>query len=338
MALLALMQQWQKHTPEITLIALTVDHGLRPEAKEEAERVHQWCRAHNIPHHILRAPTQIHGNNLQEQARELRYRLLSDHCSTNHLPYLLTAHTEDDQAETVMMRLFRGSGVDGLSAIPFERLLTPKVTVLRPLLSHTRDELREFLRAHHIEWIEDPSNENTHFMRIQIRTLLANLPDAPRIKKRLANTAMQMHRARLCLEQQTRRALSTHVFWSEAGHAFLRPSLFESESEEIVLRSLRAILSIISGNHTPPRLSSLLPLYHDLKKQTTGHERQLHHVCFKPVIVEKKITGWHITPVNLALETTEHKPYMAATPQSEWQDALTFLPTAEWLQQVGKSL
>ncbi|OYU15451.1 MAG: tRNA lysidine(34) synthetase TilS [Alphaproteobacteria bacterium PA4] len=155
------------------VVALTVDHGLRGESAAEAAMVAQVCADAGIPHMILvwEGPKPAQG--VPAAARHARYALLADRCAAQGVPWLLTAHHADDQAETLLMRLARGSGSAGLAGIRAARPLTDTVTLLRPLLAVRRAELAAVLAASGWPSVDDPSNRDPHYTRTHARALLA---------------------------------------------------------------------------------------------------------------------------------------------------------------------
>lgn len=159
------------------VIALTVDHGLRPDAAAEAARVANWCATRNIPHETL-VWRELPTNNLQASARTARYRLLCEACNRLGIAWLVTGHTADDQAETVFMRLRRGSG-RGLAAMPPARKIAggagAPITLGRPLLGLRRRTTHVYAADHDLPVCSDPSNEDPTFERIRVRALLAAL-------------------------------------------------------------------------------------------------------------------------------------------------------------------
>ncbi|MEM9233110.1 MAG: tRNA lysidine(34) synthetase TilS, partial [Pseudomonadota bacterium] len=165
------------HTDGVPVVALTVDHGLRPEAAEEAARVAAWCSDRGIAHKTLVWAEKPEGN-LQANARTARYRLLCEACNRLGIENLVTGHTADDQAETVFMRLRRGSG-RGLAGMPEKRLIAggagEPVTLHRPLLGVRRAETQAYAKAHSLPVSHDPSNEDDRFERVRVRALLAAL-------------------------------------------------------------------------------------------------------------------------------------------------------------------
>lgn len=152
------------------LEAATVDHGLRPEAASEAEMVGQICRKFGIPHQTLDHGVAIKGS-VQAGARAMRYAALEAWRIARKLDFVLTAHHADDQAETLIMRLNRASGVAGLAAIRDRN-----GTVLRPLLAWRRAELAAVVAAAGVPIADDPSNRDPRFDRARLRIQLDGAP------------------------------------------------------------------------------------------------------------------------------------------------------------------
>ncbi len=150
------------------LVAATVDHQLRAESADEAQIVAEICRNLGIPHIILTPDEKISGN-LQSSARAARYALLERAAEVQNCQHIATAHHADDQLETLLMRLARGSGVDGLSGIRARN-----GRVVRPLLEFTKKELIDICSSAGIQWVNDPSNTNIDFDRVAMRQWLAS--------------------------------------------------------------------------------------------------------------------------------------------------------------------
>ena len=164
---LALLLLARAACPDVVQAA-TVDHGLRPESAAEAEFVAETCARLGVPHAVLRPAAPISGN-LQSAARRARYALLEAWRSEQELDWVLTAHHADDQAETLAMRLNRGSGVGGLAGI---RAVNGRV--LRPLLEWRRAELEAIVAEAGLEAVNDPSNRDERFDRARLRRQLEN--------------------------------------------------------------------------------------------------------------------------------------------------------------------
>ncbi|WP_257317928.1 tRNA lysidine(34) synthetase TilS [Shinella pollutisoli] len=155
--------------PGISLAACTVDHALRPRSADEARAVAALCARYGIPHSVRRwdGPKPVTG--LQAAARTKRYDLLLDAAAGHGADAILTAHTGDDQRETIAMRAGRAAGGVGLSGMADAVLLGGRVWLFRPLLSVDRAEIRRFLESAGEEWIDDPSNANPRFERVRVR-------------------------------------------------------------------------------------------------------------------------------------------------------------------------
>jgi tRNA(Ile)-lysidine synthase len=184
--------------------ALTVDHGLRAAASAEAGGVATLCAGLDVPHKTLSWTGDKPQTNLQAAARAARYALMGAWCVANGTAMLLTAHHADDQAETLVMRLQRGSGSSGLAGIRAARPLMPGVTLVRPLLSVRRAELVALVAA--VGWtaVDDPSNNNLRYDRTAARAWLARneMFDVPR----LAATATHLAAAETALDWAAARA------------------------------------------------------------------------------------------------------------------------------------
>ena len=159
------------------LLALTVDHGLRPEAGDEAAMVSTWCAGEGIAHQTLRWTDRKPASGLQAAARTARYRLLAIACNAAGIRHLFVAHHGDDQAETLFARLARGAGLDGLSGMPPVRQIAAgpgdAVRLVRPLLSLRRADLRATSVARKIPLADDPSNDDDTYERVRRRAFLA---------------------------------------------------------------------------------------------------------------------------------------------------------------------
>ncbi len=196
-ALLFLAARWRaarkgkKKRPR--LIAVTIDHGLRPQSAHEAQAVGRLARRLRVPHRIARWRGKKPRTGLQEAARAARYRLLAAAARTAKADHILTAHTLDDQAETVLMRMSRGSGITGLcgmrevARLPLAcswRHLRPPLLV-RPLIGIPKARLIATLRRASIEYADDASNRDPRFARARLRDVMPALAreglDAPRI-------------------------------------------------------------------------------------------------------------------------------------------------------------
>lgn len=232
--------------------AVTVDHGLRSASADEAARVADFCAQSGVGHTILRWDGPGRGN-LQDQARQARLALIGG-WARGRVDAVILGHTLDDLAETVLMRLARGSGVDGLSGMA-EARRAQGVLWLRPFLDVSREALRGILRDRGVTWVEDPSNSDARFQRVRARDALAALKPLGIDARGLADTARHMQRARVALERQTHDALLTHVR-DDTGTAIIAKSALTLDPE-IRDRLFAHLLMALSGAPHRPRLEAL---------------------------------------------------------------------------------
>lgn len=283
LALLILAAQWAKRRKGVSLHAFTVDHGLRPASAAEARRASAMARELGVPHRILRWTGEKPASGIQAAAREARYRLLTTACRELGFHDLLVAHHLDDQAETFLLRLARGSGVDGLSAMPASRSLSEDETplrLLRPLLDLPRERLLATVHRAGIRPIDDPSNENERFDRVKARRLLVSLQPLGLDATRLARTAAHMARAREALEIATAKLLADHAVLSAYGHAELDCAALTLAPREIGLRALAAMVRAVGGQEYTPRLDALEAVYEAIAARSLGRGRTLAGVKF----------------------------------------------------------
>lgn len=261
LALMHLVHDWAvTRKSKIKLHIATVDHGLRVEAAEECAFVAAEAARLGLVHTILKwHHSDSVDRNLQAQAREARYRLLADHAREIDCSHIVLAHHMDDQAETVFIRLIRGSGVSGLAAMVQEKQLDD-IVVHRPLLGVPKSRLVASLKVRGRRWIEDPSNQNEDFLRVRVRHLLPILAQEGCDASRLAKTARRMARAEQALNAMTGEIFS-RFFNPEPGRALsVCLKRFVNQSDEIRLRLLRASLHYVVASDYPPREEGLLGL------------------------------------------------------------------------------
>jgi tRNA(Ile)-lysidine synthase len=268
LALTLLAEAWARARGG-TVTALTVDHRLRPEAAAEAARVGAWLAGRGIAHRVLVRAGPRPAADLQAVARVARHCLLEDWCAAAGLLHLLLAHHREDQAETLLLRLGRGSGVDGLAAMAPCRP-TRWGQVLRPLLDVPRARLRATLAARGQDWIEDPSNADPAYARVRLRGLAPLLAAEGMNSARLAATAARLGRARAALDGDTARAAAALTRLDPAGFARLDGAGFARLPDEIALRLLARLLAVIGGEPLPPRHPALLRLADTLRAGSGG--------------------------------------------------------------------
>jgi tRNA(Ile)-lysidine synthase len=196
----------------------TVDHGLRRESAGEAEWVAALCRELCVAHETLRV--EVEAGNLQSQARAARYQALGEWMARRDLPALATAHHVDDQAETLLMRLNRGSGLPGLAGVrPSGTVPGAKGRLLRPLLGWRKSELEVLVRGVGIEPIADPSNRDKRFDRVRVRRALARSDWLDPLA--LARSAALLGEAEGALEEVVAQVHSKQVTHQQDGVRFV---------------------------------------------------------------------------------------------------------------------
>ena len=234
-----------------SLCAVTVDHQLRPEAAEEARFVAGVCAGLGVSHQVLIWDHGTIPGNLQDQARRARYGLMQDWAAGQGISALVLAHTADDQAETLLMGLARGAGIDGLAGMR-PRWQAGGLCWRRPFLSHTRQELRDYLLRHGQDWRDDPSNENDRFTRVKARRALKALAPLGVTAGRLAQVARHLAEAQEALDHAVDAALAAHGH-QETGAVSLDREALLALPGEVVRRLLVAVLRGIGGADHPPR-------------------------------------------------------------------------------------
>jgi tRNA(Ile)-lysidine synthase len=220
--------------------AATVDHGLRPEAAYEATLVAALCSQLSIPHSTLRPHTPITGN-LQSSARTARYALLQAQADATGCDCIATAHHADDQLETVLMRIARGSGIDGLSGV---RALQGRV--IRPMLAFTKTQVEAICAETGVAPVRDPSNKDDSFDRVKMRQWLAANPH-PFDPHRTVRTATALGDAAAALDWMTDALFQTHVTCDDGSFIVNANDLPRELQRRLVLR----ILSQIQSDYVP---------------------------------------------------------------------------------------
>ena len=260
-ALLLFAAHWRKarrRGPK--LLAVTVDHGLRKEAAAEARQVARLARRLGVPHRILRWRGAKPKSGLQEKARLARYRLLAEAAAKAGASHILTAHTLDDQAETVLMRLLRGSGPAGLAGMARETRLGD-LTLTRTLLDIPKARLVATLRKAKIPFIDDPFNRDPRFTRVRMRELMPALVQEGLDAKRLAVLARRLRRAEAALEATVEEAAKlARGDWGASSRIEMAALHFTALPAEVALRLLGRAVTL-AGNEGPVELAKLEALH-----------------------------------------------------------------------------
>lgn len=255
MALLAMLHRWSG-ARALRIRVATVDHGLRPEARTEAEQVAAFCRTRGISHDILETDDLTGPGNLSAKARDARYALLTAWAGQHALPVVLLGHTMDDQAETVLMRLARGSGAEGLSGMA-PRRTHDGVTWTRPLLGLRRTDLRDWLRAEGIGWSEDPTNEDPAYDRIKARQALEVLEPLGLTVEGLSATADRLARQRRVLDNDAQALRARALTEGPLTAVSLDRTALANAERDTALRVLAELLQDIANAPYRPRFDAV---------------------------------------------------------------------------------
>jgi tRNA(Ile)-lysidine synthase len=278
-ALMWLAARWRRALARgPRLIAVTIDHGLRAEAAAEAREVKRLARSLELPHRTMRWTGAKPKTGLPAAARMARYRLLAQAARSHGATHILTAHTRDDQAETLLMRMLRGSGIAGLGAMA---RVTERDGVLlaRPFLNVSKSQLIATLKKAKIAFADDPTNRDLHFTRPRIRAVMPVLATEGGDTRNLARLASRLARANAAVEvlvDGAERYLALRD--REASHRGLDAKTFESKTfeaktfaampEEIRLRLLLRAINRF-GHEGPAELGKVETLLSSLDQAVT---------------------------------------------------------------------
>jgi tRNA(Ile)-lysidine synthase len=281
------------------LVAVTVDHGLRTEAAREAREVKRLARALDLEHRTLRWTGQKPKSGLPAAARSARYRLLAEAARKNGATHILTAHTRDDQAETLLMRMLRGSGIAGLAAMARE---TERggVVLARPFLDVSKAQLIATLAKAKLAFADDPTNRDVSFTRPRLRALMPALAAEGGDPRNLARLAARLARANAAVEVLTDGA-ARYLALSDrdAPHSGFDARTFDANAfaampEEIRLRLLKRAIDRF-GHEGPAELGKvealLAALDQAVAERSGGRRPKLNQSGFKQQKLKQTLAG-----------------------------------------------
>lgn len=278
--------------PEVE--AVTVDHGLRPEAAEEAAHVGGLCDGLAVRHTVLRWEGWDGKGNLQDQARQNRYALIAGWARARGLESVALGHTADDQAETLLMRLAREAGVEGLASmrIVFDRA---DMRFDRPLLFDRRADLRAYLQSLGVHWIEDPSNEDESFGRVRARRALELLEPLGIGVDELFRVSLNLRDASEALGEVAMRFALDKVK-SAGGDLIFDRTALRRQPDEIMRRLLGHALMFVGSAEYPPRRA---PLQAVLEQVHSGGNATLHGCLVMVSDMTVRVTREHAAVAGL---------------------------------------
>lgn len=256
-ALMRLAAGLRAYAPLRPVLVAAVDHGLRPESRAEAEQVAAWAEAAGLPHRILAWAGAKPRTRLQEAARAARYDLLFDLAREVGACAVLTGHTLDDQAETVLMRLTRGTGVAGLAGMR-PRSERAGMTLGRPFLTLRKARLIATCRAEGWPFLDDPFNADPRFARARLRRLMPLIAREGVTPERLAALAVRARRADDALAARARAIMEAARFAAGEGRVAFDGAILRAEPDAILLRIVaQAIVAAVGASARPVRLDRL---------------------------------------------------------------------------------
>jgi tRNA(Ile)-lysidine synthase len=238
------------------ILALIIDHDLRPESSAEAEQTKKSLAAIGIEAVILHWEHPQVVRRLHENARKARYKLLTDACRAHGISHLLLAHHREDQAETILMRLAKGSGIDGLAGMAAKKTLDG-VRILRPLLTISKQRLSATCNAAGVTFVSDPSNQSQKFARGRLRRIAPLLEIEGLTTERLTDLGMRAAEAKAALDYATNALLRVATRLSDAGAIEIDLEHLRSTPRAIALRALNSCLRAIHRDDYAPEYASL---------------------------------------------------------------------------------
>ena len=235
-------------------VALIIDHKLRKQSAAEAQKVKIILTKYKIRAKILTWKGKIPKSNIQFNARNIRYFLLKKECNKLNIKNLVLAHHEGDLIENFFIRLFRGSGLKGLSSLNIKRHLEDNVlNLIRPLINTKKDELIYISKKVFKFYLTDPSNFNEKFLRTKIRNYLDGFKsdglDINKIKLTLSN----LQSANESINFYKEKSIKNYIRYLQRNACFVSYGLFNYESREVIFRTVSDVISKISDSYYPPR-------------------------------------------------------------------------------------
>ena len=249
------------------IYAITIDHNLRATSKQDAEFVYDYCAQNNVKCEIL---TWEHDNNLsniQANAREARYSLMTDFCKKNDIDILLTAHHADDQIENLFIKLSRGASIYSLAQNITN--IYNDVNILRPMHNIFKNEIEKYAEEYNINFVYDESNDDTKYLRNEIRQKLkiffedSKHLSSDMFKQRIMTSIGNITRATNSLKELVKKCKNECFTFSE-NNLLLNRSIYKRFMQEEQMQALTEALQEFSGNENNIRMDSLTMLYQEI--------------------------------------------------------------------------
>ncbi|MDC6465391.1 tRNA lysidine(34) synthetase TilS [Pelagibacteraceae bacterium] len=249
------------------LYVIIVDHQIRKNSYKEALKVQSILKKKKIKSTILQWKGEIPKSNIQKNARDMRYSLISNFCMKKNIKFLVTAHHEDDQIENFFIRLLRGSGLAGLSSMSPNTKYSKSLRIIRPLLNLKKSDLKYVTLKYFKTYIKDPSNLNEKFLRIRVRKYRKIMDKEGLDTRKIVKTVGNLISANKALNYYKNKAIYKHVSFMSKNKCLINKKMFLEEDGEIIFKSFSDILSLISGKYYPPRSKKVVNLIDRVKKK-----------------------------------------------------------------------
>jgi len=327
-ALLHACAAWRDAGARVRLVALHIHHGLQADADAWECACARMAEVAGVAFHARRVQVATDaGQGVEEAAREARYAALEVLCAATGASILLTAHHQDDQAETVLLQLMRGAGVDGLAAMPMAR--AGAVTLLRPWIDIARSEIELYAHAHALTWVEDPSNADTRYARNALRPLLTGMADHfPAYREALARSAAHLAEAAALIDEIAQADLAQIA--SAEGISIAALMTLSAPRQRAVLRAWLAQggMRAVSARRLDDLRTQLINAHEDgalCIDLPAGQVRRYRGVAF--IAQAKAASAQPIAGNVIAFDPMRRVEQRVEA--TEWSGALVFSPVAE---------
>ena len=248
---------------KIKFFFVLVDHGIRSNSSEEAKAVKSLLKKKKINLVILKNKEKI-NKNIQSQARDVRYKLFLNFCNKNKIKFILTGHHRDDQIETFLIRLSRGSGIQGLSSMKKISNLNNKIKLIRPLLDEKKQDLTVLAKEYFGKIFKDPSNTNKKYLRTKIRALIKQFEKNGIKHDRIINSINNLGVTRDTLNAYIS-TVEKKCVKEKKKETIINLKNFSSENDEIQLKIFSNCIKNVSRNYYPPRAKKIINLLNKIK-------------------------------------------------------------------------
>ncbi len=260
--------------------ALIIDHGLRPEASAEAlQTLQELSKWDYIKPHIIELNMGDVTTSIQEKARNARYEAFDGYCTENKVKFLFLGHHQDDQAETFLLRLSKGSGLDGLSCMKVLQPFSKNLTLVRPLLDIAKDKILDTANHYSVSWIDDPSNRNNKFTRVRIRNDYKAIRKEGLSNKKISNMTKRMACAQDALDFYLKIEQKKSLKFKDTNRVVYKYLSWLSIPQEIKVRIVYSAIQLLTSRaKNEIRLNKVEGVVHDLLHEESFRTRTLHGV------------------------------------------------------------